>query len=142
MVDKASLDRMISNLRRYVRTLEALAAIPSEEFLGSLDRIGNAKYHFVIAIECCIDIANHIIASENYRFPKDNADSFAVLIEEGIVPAGLQDSLRGMSRFRNRLVHLYWEVDDRRVYDYLQTALADFHRFAAAVGEYPWREQG
>jgi uncharacterized protein YutE (UPF0331/DUF86 family) len=33
------------------------------------DQIGNAKYHFVIAIETCIDIANHIIASENYRFP-------------------------------------------------------------------------
>jgi hypothetical protein len=24
----------------------------------------------VIAIECCIDVANHVIASENYRFPQ------------------------------------------------------------------------
>jgi len=36
----------------------------------------------VIAVEWCIDIANHVIASESYRFPRDNADSFAVLVAE------------------------------------------------------------
>jgi uncharacterized protein YutE (UPF0331/DUF86 family) len=142
MVDKASLDRMLSNLRRYVQVLEGLASAPAAEFLRSPDKIGNAKYHFVIAIECCIDIANHVVASENYRFPKDNADSFAVLIEGGVVPAALQEPLKGMARFRNRLVHLYWEVDDQRIYDYLQTTLTDFHRFASAVAEHPWKERG
>mgnify|MGYP005813798033 CR=1 FL=1 len=118
--------------------LEGLAADPREAFLAHPDRIGNAKYHFVIAIECCIDIANHIIASENFRFPKDNADSSTVLIEEGVLPQALRESFRDMARFRNRLVHIYWEVDDARVYDYLQTALVDFHSFARAVAEHPW----
>ena len=138
MVDAATLASMLSNLRRYVVVLEGLAAGPKEAFLAHPDRIGNAKYHFVIAIECCIDLANHIIASENFRFPKDNADSFAVLIEEGVLPETLRESLRGMARFRNRLVHIYWEVDDARVYEYLQTVLGDFHSFARAVAEHPW----
>ena len=138
MVDAATLASMLSNLRRYVVVVEGLAAAPKEVFLAHPDRIGNAKYHFVIAIECCIDIANHIIASENFRFPKDNADSFAVLIEEGVLPETLRESLRGMARFRNRLVRIYWEVDDGRVYEYLQTVLGDFHSFARAVAEHPW----
>ena len=138
MVDASTLASMLSNLRRYVVVLEGMAAAPKEAFLAHPDRIGNAKYHFVIAIECCIDIANHIIASENFRFPKDNADSFAVLIEEGVLPETLRESLRGMARFRNRLVHIYWEVDDARVYEYLQTVLGDFHSFARAVAEHPW----
>jgi len=106
VVDAATLASMLSNLRRYVVVLEGLAASPKEAFLAHPDRIGNAKYHFVIAIECCIDIANHIIASENFRFPKDNTDSFAVLIEEGVLPETLRESLRDMARFRNRLVHI------------------------------------
>lgn len=139
MVDASTLASMLANLRRYVAVLEGLSAVPKESFLGNADRIGNAKYHFVIAIESCIDIANHVIASENFRFPKDNADSFAVLIEEGVVPETLRGPLRDMARFRNRLVHLYWEVDTERVYDYLQTGLGDFHAFARAVAEHPWK---
>lgn len=131
---------MLSNLRRYVGVLEGLATDPKGTFLAHPDRIGNAKYHFVIAIECCIDIANHIIASENFRFPKDNADSFAVLIEARILPDTLRDSLRDMARFRNRLVHMYWEVDDERVYEYLRTALGDMHSFARAVAEHRWTD--
>jgi uncharacterized protein YutE (UPF0331/DUF86 family) len=139
VVDASTLASMLANLRRYVAVLEGLAAVPKESFLGNADRIGNAKYHFVIAIECCIDIANHVIASENFRFPKDNADSFAVLIEEGVVPETLRGPLRDMARFRNRLVHLYWEVDTERVSDCLQNALGDFHAFARAVAEHPWK---
>ena len=65
MVDHPKLDQMLSSLRRYVAVLQGLAALPRDEFLASPDRIGNAKYHFVIAIECAVDIANHVIASEN-----------------------------------------------------------------------------
>ena len=133
MVDKATLDRLVSNLRQYVRVLRALAAVPRADFLANPDKIGNAKYHFVIAIECAIDIANHVIASENYRFPKDNADSFCVLVDEGIIEPERKEALINMARFRNRLVHLYWEVDDARVHDYLTSALADLEHFAVTV---------
>ena len=104
--------------------LRGLAATPREAFLGNADKIGNAKYHIVIAVECCIDIANHVIASENYRFPRDNADSFAVLVAEGILPGESREPLEAMARVRNRLVHLYWDVDDPRIHDYLQEGFA------------------
>ena len=57
MVDKPKLDQMFSNLRRFSDELRKLAASPKDEFLFNVDKIGNAKYHFVIAIECCVDIA-------------------------------------------------------------------------------------
>ncbi len=100
--------------------------------------MGNAKYHLVIAVECCIDIANHVIASENYRFPRDNADSFAVLIEEGVLPGEWREPLRTMAQFRNRLLHLYWDVDERRIHDYLQEGLSDIEAFANAVARREW----
>jgi len=90
-------------------------------------------------IYCCVDIANHIIASENYRFPRDNADSFVILIEERVLAPGARDALQAMACFRNRLVHLSCNVDDERVYAYLQEVLSDIARFgrpsSAASGD-------
>ena len=133
MVDKARLDQMLSNLRSYVGVLKGLALTTEEGFLGNPDKIGNAKYHFVIAIECCIDVANHVIASEDLRFPRDNADSFAVLAEAGILKEDLREPLRSMAQFRNRLVHLYWGIDDSKVYEYLRTSIPDLNLFVQAI---------
>ena len=134
MVDKPKLDQLLSNLKGYVEVLRRLASLPRDDFLADADKIGSAKYHFVVAIECCIDMANHIIASEKLRMPRDMADGFAVLAERGFLPADLEQPLKAMARFRNRLVHLYWEVDDQLVADYLHDRLDDFDRFAAEVG--------
>lgn len=138
MVDQAKLDQMLANLRRYAGVLRELAATGQSDFLANPDKIGNAKYHFVIAIECSIDIANHVISSENFRFPKDNADSFTVLVEHGVLAPEREGSLRAMAQFRNRLVHLYWDVADRRVYEYLQVSLSDLEDFGQTIAAHPW----
>jgi uncharacterized protein YutE (UPF0331/DUF86 family) len=133
MMDRPKLDSMLSNLNAYVAVLKGLASVSRDAFLANPDKLGNAKYHFVIAIECCIDVGNHMIASERLRIPSDNADVFTVLVEHGFCPEALHESLRAMARFRNRLVHLYWDVDGELLYGYLQERLDDFDRFAAAV---------
>jgi uncharacterized protein YutE (UPF0331/DUF86 family) len=138
VVDKPKLDQMLFNVRRYLAVLRGLTATPRAAFLDSPDKIGNAKYHLMIAVECCIDIANHIIASENYRFPKDNADSFSVLVEEGVLAVDSRDRLATMAEFQNRLVHLYADVDDLRVHEYLQQGLADIEEFANTIARRRW----
>lgn len=34
-----------------------------------------------------------------------------------------------MAKFRNRLIHLYWEVDNEQVHEILQLRLDGFKRF-------------
>jgi uncharacterized protein YutE (UPF0331/DUF86 family) len=138
MVDKPKLDQMLSNLRTYVGVLRTLGALTEDAFLQNPDKVGNAKYHFVIGIECCIDVANHIIASENFRFPKDTADSFRVLGEYGVIGQTFAETLGAMARFRNRLVHLYWDVDDRLVLEYLRDSVRDLERFGEAIAAHEW----
>ena len=40
-----------------------------------------------------------------------------------------------MAKFRNRLVHLYWDIDDRKVCSYLRESMADFDRFAQSIAQ-------
>ena len=106
MVDRATFDARLALLADYLAALRRLAAIPTCQFLPDADKVASAKYHFVVAIECCLDLAGHVIASERYRAPADSADAFTVLVEKGVCPMDLEESLRAMARFRNRLVHV------------------------------------
>jgi uncharacterized protein YutE (UPF0331/DUF86 family) len=82
-----------------------------------------------VSVQCCLDIAHHLIASKNYRLPQDSYDALVVLQEQGILPDSFMPTLRQMVSFRNRVVHLYWEVDDGIVYEILQNNLGDFTTF-------------
>ena len=41
-----------------------------------------------------------------------------------------------MGKFRNRLVHLYWAVDDRQVHQLMRNRLPDFSHFLKAMAKY------
>lgn len=133
MVNPEKLEKLIRSLRRYTGYLRQLAQEPAEEFVNDPLRIGSAKYYLQVSIECCLDIANHIIASEQFRPPQDYRDSFKVLHEQGIIPDDFTTTLQDMTSFRNRLVHLYSEVEDRQIYRVLTSELGDFDRFLEYV---------
>lgn len=86
-----------------------------------------------MSIECCLDVANHIIAAEKFRAPKDYADTFAVLGEAGILDQDLAQHLKQMAKFRNRLVHLYAEIDNQNVYELINADLTDIKNFRRVV---------
>lgn len=131
--DEPRVERLLDRVRQYHQELGRLGSLGPDEFLDDPDKVGSAKYHFVVVIEAAIDLANHVVASEGLRVPRDNAGSFAVLVEAGILPKKRQARFRRMAAFRNRLVHVYWDVDDRLVYDSLHDSLDDLDAFAAAI---------
>jgi uncharacterized protein YutE (UPF0331/DUF86 family) len=93
------------------------------------------KYTFVTAIEACVDVAQHICASEGWGPPRDNADAVRALGKHGVLPLELANRLGKAVGFRNVLVHEYVEVDDRIVLARLEN-LSDLADFVAAVAEW------
>jgi len=68
-------------------------------------------------------------------FPKIT-DTFKVMAEAGALDNTFVQQLRNMAKFRNRLVHLYWEVDDVQVYEFLKTRLDDFKAFLYSLSAF------
>ena len=124
-------------LDEFLAILKGMRKTPLQELVGDKILIGSAKYYLQVSIECCLDIANHIIAAEGFRAPKDYADSFKVLEEQGLLDKDLGVKLRQMAKFRNRLVHLYGEIDDEYLYNFIGKDLKDISDFKSVVaGKY------
>ena len=119
----------------YLSILRKISKTTKETFLIDKILIGSAKYYLQISIECCLDVANHIIASEKLRAPRDYADTFMVIQEEGLISPELGNRLRRMAKFRNRLVHLYGEIDNDYIYEYIKGDLRDLEEYKIAIIE-------
>jgi len=135
MVSAEKISRKFIQLDEYLSILNGISKATSENFLKDKILIGSAKYYLQVSIECCLDVANHIIASERLRAPKDYADSFTVIQEEDIIPSDLGQKLRQMAKFRNRLVHLYGEVDNQYVYEFMRKDVKDILLFRKYIVE-------
>lgn len=131
--DQDVVTRLISELRKSLERLRVLSQLDESAFVKDADKVGSAKYHFIVAIESCIDLCNHIIARNGYRSPEDYGDTFRVMAEAGGFAPAFAEELVAMAKFRNRLVHLYWEVDDRQVHKFLRNRLGDLKRFLGAI---------
>ncbi len=53
--------------------------------------------------------------------------------EEGILPDSFMPILRQIVSFRNRVVHLYWDLNDATVYDIVQQNLGDFETYVSHI---------
>lgn len=136
MVDAGRVRRLLDRLRVETARLRRLAERPAEELLGDEVAIAAVQFRFVVAIEVCIDLGQHLIASEGLEAPDTYGDVFVVLAEAGVLPAEQAVTLRAMARFRNRLVHLYDETDEAEVVRALHEDLNDFDRYRQAVARH------
>jgi len=100
-----------------------------------------AERHFQVAIQAAIDIGQYLLSNLMIGQPADYADIFVKLGEAGVVPPAFANRLVDMARFRNVLVHLYLEVDTRKVYQYIQNNLGDFEEFARYVAIFLKKDQ-
>jgi len=116
-------------LDKYVNILRQLGRLNLAEFTEDPRNYGSAERFLQLAIETTLNIGNHIISKNNFEAPQDYADIFLVLGKHNVLPEEFANVLMDMARFRNRLVHVYWEVDTARVYNIIQTRLGDFQDF-------------
>ncbi len=136
LYDRDKMAKLISEFRKSVSRLQKLKETGRQKFLDDPDKIGSAKYHFIVAIESSIDMCNHIISRNGYRVPEDYGDTYKVMGEKGAFDDEFSEQLVKMAKFRNRLVHLYWEVDDARIYKILEENLEDFIKFIKLIAGY------
>lgn len=136
MVDKEKIEKLFSELDEYLLSLNELKTLPLSDYVKEKRNIYSGRYLLQISIETCINIGNHLISTEKLGLPKEYADTFRILAKSEIISIELVDKLILMTRFRNRIVHLYWDIDDEFIKKIIETNLEDFNLFQKAIKTY------
>ena len=125
--------------------LSRLTQIPQAdfaEFVADFRNVETTKHLLQTAVEAMIDICAHFVARLRLRAPENGAQLVQALAKANWLPQEHVLAYSKMIRFRNRVVHLYSEVDDCQVYDILCHHLDDFRAFIADTWRILQRGQG
>ncbi len=130
MVDRESYSRRLDGLHGYLEKLRAFQRTSEQEFRGSPALHDLAERYLHLAMECVLDLGNHVIADKNLPAPETNQDTFTRLERAGVIPSELAGRLRSWAGFRNILVHQYLDIDHGIAWLAIQNELGDLEAFA------------
>ena len=131
--DKEKVLTLINHINTALERFRKLGSLEKGEFMSDPNKIASAKYYLITSIEAIIDICNHIISKNGFKTPGTYAETFDILSEQSLIDRDLAKNLKNMVRFRNRLVHIYWDVDDELIYEILKSDIADLDRFVNSI---------
>lgn len=87
----------------------------------------------IVAIDAAVSICNHIASRLSTKAPESYSKCFEILCDLKIISKALSKKLAAMARFRNLLVHLYWQVDDGKVYDFIKSEIKDIENYLEEI---------
>ena len=135
MVDRNVFARRLSKLEQLLRNLRALTEHDRETFLTDEAVQAQAERWTHLAVECAIDLANHLIADQGWKSPTTNKQTFQILGEKRVLDADLVRRMEGWAGLRNILVHLYLEVDHGLLFDILAGDLHEIESYVLALSQ-------
>jgi len=136
VADREIVRERCGRIRRYVNDLRSLSQITAAAFNQNRERQYAVLHALQLAIEASIEIGTHICAADGLGTPSSYAETFDLLEQGGVLEPEFATRLRAMARFRNRIVHFYWEMDLDEVYRLLTQKLTDFDEYLAAIEKY------
>ena len=122
---QTKIDVILDNLEK----LYPLKSMTYEDFISDYRNIDSALYRLQTSIQALLDTGSYIIASLGLKTPNSNAEIIKILSYAGYIPEGKIVTYTDMSKFRNRIVHLYNHIDKKTLYDILVNELEDIKDF-------------
>lgn len=129
MVDREIFSRRLEALGDYLQKLGVFLESDQAEFVREPALHDLAERYLHLAVEACLDLANHWIAERALPTPDANRDTFTILEKAGELSPELAERLRGWAGFRNILVHEYLEIDHAIAYRAIREELGDLEAF-------------
>ena len=127
------LRNRINEIKENSEKIKKYSSIPDSEFWQDERNVLAIKHLLLQSIESCGSICSHVLAKKFFKSPSSFSDCFENLYNSKVIDKELSDKLRQMARFRNILVHRYWEIDDRKILEYSRNNLQDFDLFLKAI---------
>jgi len=127
----------LKQLNKYYLLLSDMCKTDFEKYENDPILQGSSERFLQLAIESCLNIGNRLISIHQFDNPIDTPETYADIFLQmknlGVIDEAFCERLIKMAKFRNRLVHLYWEIERQMVYRIIQENLDDFKLFQEKV---------
>ena len=133
MVDKNLIGRKLADMDTYLGQIREYKNVSLSAYKKDWKVQRIVERTLQMLIETCIDIANHIISDSDMRMPVNYADTFQVLMENGLITKSLGNKMGKIVKFRNIIVHQYEKIDPAIVVTILRKSLNDFEKFKKEI---------
>jgi len=135
-MDERILDHL-KRLNKYYLLLVGMRGMLVDELEKDDISRGAAERYLQLAIESCLNIGNRIISLHQFEHPVNTPETYADIFVElhrlGFIDIDFSKRLIKMAKFRNRLVHLYWELETETVHKIIQENVDDFKLFQEKI---------
>jgi uncharacterized protein YutE (UPF0331/DUF86 family) len=135
VVDRDLVTRRRLALEQYLREIREVAGAGRDAYLGDWKAQRAVERSLHLAVEVCLDLAEHLIADHRLPAPETAAGTFDILREAKLIETDLAAALARMARFRNLLVHDYIKLDAGKVFDIATNDVRDLEQFSAVVAD-------
>jgi len=133
-IDKEKIKQRFSEINEALTEIKRLASLEDQQFWAKKENIAAVKYYLLQSIEAVGSICVHIAAKKFNKGVAVFGECFEILEKEGFLASDLAMKLKKMVKFRNKLIHRYWEIDDKNILEYSRKDINDFNDFMKAVG--------
>ena len=133
--DLDKIKKGTADIRAAVDKIRGLVSAPDQAFWADERNILSVERLMLIILEAVGNLSLHVLAKKFKKSADAPAECIELLAAENIFNEDLSGRLRRAMRFRNILVHRYWEVDRKKVYEYAQNNLKDFEDFLESINK-------
>lgn len=133
MIEKRPLNiqkirNILADIEKNLDELRFFADMTYEEFKSDRKNYGLAEHYLRRILEGILTVGSHILS----RLPARTKDYQQIIIslgEYGIIPMEFAEKNRRLASYRNRLVHLYWEVSTEELHNVIREHIDDLILF-------------
>ncbi len=105
--------------RNEIRVMESITSLSLEDFMSDIRNRYTLRMAIVEFVEAAITASARILRESQEADEKIEGyiETARKLMEKKILNVREADALEKLIRLRNIIIHPYWEVDDRRIYN-------------------------
>ncbi len=132
-LDLKRIEAKLQFIEDNLALIRQLAGYSELEFVGDVRNVYTSIHALQISIEALLDIFSHVVARLHLGAPSNDREMLELLVKRHLISDPHAQRYFQMSKFRNKVVHGYMDVDASQIYAALQQDLDDFQLFFADI---------
>ncbi|RLF22564.1 MAG: DUF86 domain-containing protein [Thermoprotei archaeon] len=114
-VDKEYVKKITVEIKDTVHEILVITSRPFDDL--SRSDLMAIRYYLIVLAEALSSLALHIARRALGKKPLTPIEAFRILRDHHLITSEECDDIIKLVRLRNLLVHRYWTIDDKRIYD-------------------------